>query len=434
MHIAIVGTGYVGLVTGACFAEFGVNVTCVDKDAAKIAKLEEGQVPIYEPGLDTLIEKNRRAGRIHFTTDLKAAVQRALVVFIAVGTPPNPDGSPDLSQVEAVAAQIAEALDGYKVIVTKSTVPTGTGQAIRRVIEDCCPPGASFSVASNPEFLREGDAINDFMRPERIVIGCEDAQASAILRDLYAPLLQAGAPLVATTVETSELIKYASNAFLAVKISFINDLALLCDRLGCDVADVARGMGLDSRIGNKFLSPGPGYGGSCFPKDTQALAHLARSHGHALRIVEAGIAINGDMHAAMLRKIKTLLGEPCREKVAGLLGLTFKPETSDLRESPALAVAQAVQALGVKLRASDPVAIPEARTLLPEADFYEDPYETATGCDLLIIATEWNLYRRLDLERLHAVMRTPAIADLRNVCDPAQTRRAGFRYLGVGRG
>lgn len=433
MHIAIVGTGYVGLVTGACFAEFGVHVTCVDKDAAKIAMLEEGRVPIYEPGLDVLIEKNRRAGRIHFTTDLKAAVQRALVVFIAVGTPPNPDGSPDLSQVEAVAAQIAEALDGYKVIVTKSTVPTGTGQAIRRVMEERCPAGASFSVASNPEFLREGDAINDFMRPERIVIGCEDPQANAILRDLYAPLLQTGVPLVATTVETSELIKYASNAFLAVKISFINDMALLCDRLGCDVADVARGMGLDSRIGNKFLSPGPGYGGSCFPKDTQALAHLARSHGHTLRIVEAGIAVNAGMHDAMLHKIKTLLGEPYQAKVAGLLGLTFKPETSDLRESPALAIAQAVRALGVALRASDPVAIPEARTLLPDATFCEDPYETASGCDLLIIATEWNLYRKLDLERLHAVMRTPAIADLRNVCDPAQARRAGFRYLGVGR-
>ncbi len=433
MHIAIIGTGYVGLVTGACFAEFGVHVTCVDKDAAKIAMLEDGRVPIYEPGLDVLIEKNRRAGRIHFTTDLKAAVHRALVVFIAVGTPPNPDGSPDLSQVEAVAAQIAEALDGYKVIVTKSTVPTGTGQAIRRVMEECCPAGASFSVASNPEFLREGDAINDFMRPERIVIGCEDPQANAILRDLYAPLIQTGVPLVATTVETAELIKYASNAFLAVKISFINDLALLCDRLGCDVLDVARGMGLDSRIGSKFLSPGPGYGGSCFPKDTRALAHLARSHQHRLRIVEAGIAVNDDMHEAMLSKIKTLLGEPYSDKVAGLLGLTFKPETSDLRESPAMAIAAAIRRLGVTLRASDPVAIPEAATLLPDVTFCEDPYETAAGCDLLIIATEWNLYRRLDLERLREMMRTPAIADLRNVCDPMQARRAGFRYLGVGR-
>jgi UDPglucose 6-dehydrogenase len=271
------------------------------------------------------------------------------------------------------------------------------------------------------------------MHPERIVIGCEDPQAHAILRDLYAPLIQSGVPLVATTVETAELIKYASNAFLALKISFINDLALLCDRLGCDVLDVARGMGLDSRIGNKFLSPGPGYGGSCFPKDTQALAHLARQHRHPLRIVEAVIAVNNDMHQAMLNKIKTLLSEPYTDKVVGLLGLTFKPETSDLRESPAMAIAAAVRRLGVTLRASDPVAIPEASTLLPDVIFCEDPYETATGCDLLIIATEWNLYRKLDLERLREVMRTPAIADLRNICDPGQARRAGFRYLGVGR-
>lgn len=430
MRIAIIGTGYVGLVTGACFAEFGVNVTCVDKDTAKIDMLNAGEVPIYEPGLDVLIEKNRRAGRIQFTTDLKEAVEQALVVFIAVGTPPKPDGSPDLSQVEGVAGQIAAALNGYKVIVTKSTVPTGTGQAIRRVIEENCPPGVGFSVASNPEFLREGDAIKDFMTPERIVIGCEDSQATAILRDLYAPLTLTGVPLVATTVETSELIKYASNAFLAVKISFINDMANLCDRLGCDVADVARGMGLDSRIGNKFLSPGPGYGGSCFPKDTQALAHLAKSQGYELKVVEAGIEVNARQHDLMIEKILALLGE---NKTVGILGLTFKPETSDLRESPALAIAKSLSERGLSVRASDPVGIPEAKTLLSGVEFFEDPYETATGCDVLVLATEWNLYRRLDLDRLRDIMRMPAIADLRNLCDPAQARLAGFRYLGVGR-
>ncbi len=432
MRIAIIGTGYVGLVTGACFAEFGVNVTCVDKDAAKIDMLNAGQVPIYEPGLDVLIEKNIRAGRLRFTTELQEAVEQSLVVFIAVGTPPKPDGSPDLSQVEGVARQIAAALNGYKVIVTKSTVPTGTGQAIRRVIEENCPPGVGFSVASNPEFLREGDAIKDFLTPERIVIGCEDSQATAILRDIYAPLTLTGIPLVATTVETSELIKYASNAFLAVKISFINDMANLCDRLGCDVTDVSRGMGLDSRIGNKFLSPGPGYGGSCFPKDTQALAHLAKSNGYELKVVEAGIAVNARQHDLMIEKVLALLGDP-EGKTVGILGLTFKPETSDLRESPALAVAKSLSERGIQVRASDPVGIPEAKTLLPKAEFFEDPYETATGCDVLVLATEWNLYRRLELDRLRDLMRNPAIADLRNICDPAKARKAGFRYLGVGR-
>jgi UDPglucose 6-dehydrogenase len=431
MHIAIVGTGYVGLVTGACFAEFGVNVTCVDRDVPKIESLLAGKVPIYEPGLDALIEKNARAGRIRFTTDLKTAVERALVVFIAVGTPPKLDGAPDLSQIEEVATQIAGALNGYKVIVTKSTVPTGTGQAIRRVIEDIAA-GQRFSVASNPEFLREGDAINDFMHPERIVIGCEDAEATAILKDLYAPLVQMGTPLVATTVETSELIKYASNAFLATKISFINDMANLCDVLGCDVQDVARGMGLDSRIGNKFLHPGPGYGGSCFPKDTQALAHLAASRGYELKVVASVIAVNVRQQSVMLDKIFSLLGDAAG-KTVGILGLTFKPETSDLRESPAIAIAKALCERGVAVRATDPVAIPEARTLLPDAKFFEDPYETAVGCDALVLATEWNLYRKLELDRLREAMRAPALADLRNLYDPAAAKRAGFRYVGVGR-
>jgi UDPglucose 6-dehydrogenase len=431
MHIAIVGTGYVGLVTGACFAEFGVNVTCVDRDVPKIESLLAGKVPIYEPGLDALIEKNARAGRIRFTTDLKTAVERALVVFIAVGTPPKPDGAPDLSQIEEVATQIAAALNGYKVIVTKSTVPTGTGQAIRRVMEEIAA-GQRFSVASNPEFLREGDAINDFMHPERIVIGCEDAEATAILKDLYAPLVQMGTPLVATTVETSELIKYASNAFLATKISFINDMANLCDVLGCDVQDVARGMGLDSRIGNKFLHPGPGYGGSCFPKDTQALAHLAASRGYELNVVTSVIAVNVRQQSVMLDKIFSLLGD-APGKTVGILGLTFKPETSDLRESPAIAIAKSLCERGVAVRATDPVAIPEARTLLPDAEFFEDPYETAVGCDALVLATEWNLYRKLELDRLREAMRAPALADLRNLYDPAAAKRAGFRYVGVGR-
>lgn len=431
MNIAIVGTGYVGLVTGACFAEFGVNVTCVDIDETKIARLSNGDVPIYEPGLGDLIEKNLRAGRIHFTTNLRQAVERALAVFIAVGTPPKPDGSPDLSQVEAVALQIAQALNGYKVIVTKSTVPTGTGQLIKKVVAENSPAGHRFSVASNPEFLREGDAIKDFMQPERVVLGSEDPEAIAILQDIYTPLVQVGTPVVVTTLETAELIKYASNAFLATKISFINEMANLCDRLGCDVADVARGMGLDSRIGNKFLQPGPGYGGSCFPKDTQALVHLAKAAGQDLKIVRSVVEVNERQHQVMLDKIFNLLGEP-EGKVAGILGLTFKPETSDLRESPAMRIALAVRERGVAVRAADPVAVEEARGQL-DAEFFDDPYETAAGCDVLIVATEWNIYRMLDLDRLRAAMRTPAIADLRNLYDPRAARKHGFTYLGVGR-
>lgn len=433
MNIAIVGTGYVGLVTGACFAEFGVKVTCVDIDEAKIAGLNEGQIPIYEPGLHELIEKNLRAGRIQFTTNLQAAVERALVVFIAVGTPPKSDGSPDLSQVEQVALQIAPALNGYKVIVTKSTVPTGTGQFIRRVIEEHASGDHRFSVASNPEFLREGDAINDFLRPERVVIGCQDSEAIAILQDIYSPLTQVGVPMVVTSLETAELIKYASNAFLATKISFINEMANLCDVLGCDVQDVARGMGLDSRIGNKFLYPGPGYGGSCFPKDTRALVHLANSAGYDLKIVKSVVEVNERQHGVALDKVLELLGREIDGKVAGILGLTFKPETSDLRESPAMWVASELIKLGVHLRATDPVANEEARTCLSKAEFFEDPYETAQGCDVLIFATEWNIYRKLELDRLKEAMRTPVIADLRNMYDARLVRKHGFRYLGIGR-
>ncbi|MBX7222326.1 MAG: UDP-glucose/GDP-mannose dehydrogenase family protein [Blastocatellia bacterium] len=433
MHIAIIGTGYVGLVTGACFAEFGVNVTCVDIDEAKIAALNEGRVPIYEPGLNDLIEKNLRAKRIQFTTNLRQAIERSLVIFIAVGTPPKPDGSPDLSQVEQVALQIAPSINSYKVIVTKSTVPTGTGQLIRRVISENAPEGQRFSVASNPEFLREGDAINDFLHPERVVLGSHDPEALAILQDIYSPLSQVGVPIVVTELETAELIKYASNAFLATKISFINEMANLCDVLGCDVQDVARGMGLDSRIGNKFLYPGPGYGGSCFPKDTQALVHLANSCGYDLKIVKSVVDVNERQRTVAMDKIYSLLGENPEGKVAGVLGLAFKPETNDLRESPAMFVVTELLAKGIKVRAADPVAIPEARMLLNGVEFFEDPYETATGCDILILATEWNIYRKLELDRLRQVMRTSLIADLRNIYDPKTVKKFGFSYRGIGR-
>jgi UDPglucose 6-dehydrogenase len=429
-----VGSGYVGLVTGACLADFGMDVTCVDNDARKIAMLKDGQVPIYEPGLEALVAKNARAGRLHFTTELREAVENALAVFIAVGTPPREDGSADLSYVVKVAEAIADSMNGYKVVVTKSTVPIGTGQLIEKVISERTGGRIPFSVVSNPEFLREGSAIEDFMRPDRVVIGARDQQAVAIMRDIYRPLYLIETPFVVTNVESSELIKYASNAFLATKITFINEVAELCERLGADVHHVARGMGLDRRIGPKFLHPGPGYGGSCFPKDTKALTEIARSAGRPFEIVETVVEVNERVKLRMVDKIRAACGGTVAGLTIGVLGLSFKPETDDMREAPSIPILDALVADGAKVRAFDPVAIDNAREVLPAGVVYcKDSYDAAAGADCLVILTEWNQFRSLDLERLRRALRRPLVVDLRNVYEPERMRDAGFAYESVGR-
>ncbi len=434
MKLAIVGTGYVGLVTGACFAELGNDVTCVDKDEAKIETLRRGEVPIFEPGLDGLLSRNLRAGRLEFTSDLPRAVREALVVFIAVGTPQGGDGRADLSFVREVARAIADNLNAYKVIVTKSTVPAGTGRMIREIIERNRAAPHAFSVASNPEFLREGSAIEDFMRPNRVVIGTEDETAAAILKDLYRPLYLIETPFVLTDVVTAELIKYASNAFLATKISFINEIADLCEKLGADVHDVAKGMGLDHRIGRLFLHPGPGFGGSCFPKDTRAVVELGRDHEVDLRIVRAVIAVNETRIPRMLVKVRSALGGSIRGRTLALLGLSFKPNTDDLRESPAIALLEGFLSEGAAVRAYDPVAMPAAqRTPRQGVVYCPDEYEAARGADAVVVATEWNQFRGLDLDRLKQALREPVIVDLRNIWEPRTMRAKGFRYTGVGR-
>ncbi len=434
MNITVVGTGYVGLVTGACFSEFGNHVTCVDKDVAKIEMLRRGQMPIYEPGLDEVVERNVKAGRLFFETDLPKAIRSSLVVFIAVGTPQGNDGRADLTFVREVAAQIAENLNEFKVIVTKSTVPAGTGRMVRSIIEGKRAEDHPFSVASNPEFLREGSAIEDFMRPNRVVLGTEDETAAAILRDLYRPLYLIETPIIVTDVVTAEVIKYASNAFLATKISFINEMADLCERLGADVHLVARGMGLDNRIGRKFLHPGPGYGGSCFPKDTRAILEIARDAGMGLKIVEAVIDVNEERIPRMTEKIRQALGGSFQGKTVGLLGLTFKPNTDDLRESPALRIMDAMLAEGAVVRAYDPVGIPFAKNTARNGVTYcGNEYEPAEGAHALVIATEWNQFRGLDLERVKGALKEPVLVDLRNVYEPAVVRSKGFRYHAVGR-
>ena len=436
MNICIVGTGYVGLVTGACFAEFGVQVTCVDKDADKIATLERGEIPIYEPGLDALVARNLRERRLAFSTDTSQAVRSSLVVFIAVQTPPAADGSTDLAAVEAVSREIGRAMDGYKVVVTKSTVPVGTSARVRGWIEEeLAAKGARhrFSVASNPEFLREGAAIGDFMRPDRVVIGAEDSEAIAILRDLYRPLYLNETPFVITNLPSSELTKYAANAFLATKISFINEFASLCERVGGDVHAVARGIGLDRRIGSKFLHPGPGFGGACFPKDTRSAAHFARAAGERLEIVETVIRVNERQRQRAVEKIARALGGDARGKTVALLGLSFKPETDDLREAPALEIARALLATGAAVRAFDPAAMSNAARELPALALCKNEYEACESADALVIVTEWNQFRMLDLERVRGLLRQPVLIDLRNVYDPAALRAAGFHYECVGR-
>ena len=432
MHIAVIGTGYVGLVTGACFAEFGVDVTCVDIDSSKIDRLIAGEMPIYEPGLEQLVAKNVQSGRLRFTTDLKQAVEQALVVFLAVGTPPKGDGSPDLSFVEAAARSVAEHMNGYKVIVTKSTVPIGTGEYLRKLIRENLKSSLNFGIVSNPEFLREGAAINDFMRPDRVVVGSRDEEAVAIMRDLYRPLYLIEVPFVVTSLEAAELTKYAANAFLATKISFINEIANLCEDIGCDVHDVARAIGMDRRIGNKFLHPGPGFGGSCFPKDTQALASVAREFGRDSIIVDAVIEVNRRQRRAMIPKIEKLLGE-LQGKTVAILGLAFKPETDDMREAPAIDIISGLLERGATVRAYDPVAMDEAAKVLPKVSFAGDEYEAVTDADALVFMTEWNQFRALDMSRVRDLMRSPKIADLRNIYDPADMRALGFEYVGVGR-
>jgi nucleotide sugar dehydrogenase len=433
MHIAVIGTGYVGLVTGACFAEFGVEVTCVDVDAAKIEKLKNGIIPIYEPGLDTIVEKNSHAGRLQFTTDIKKAVQNALVVFLAVGTPPRDDGSPDMSYYQQAAKDVAEAMNGYKVLVTKSTVPIGTGKWLRKFVSENLKTETDFGVASNPEFLREGAAIDDFMRPDRVVIGSDQDKAIEIMKELYRPLFLIETPFVITSLEAAELIKYAANAFLATKITFANEIANLCDAIGCDVHDVARGMGMDNRIGRKFLHPGPGYGGSCFPKDTRALTTVADQFGVETRIVDSVIEANERQRDMMLAKIEKLIGDLDGKKI-GVLGLSFKPETDDMRESPSVDIIRMMQKKGARVCAYDPVAMDEARHCLDSGvEFAADEYEAIRDADALVIITEWNQFRALDMERVKQLLKSPKIADLRNIYEPSDMREMGFEYVGVGR-
>jgi UDPglucose 6-dehydrogenase len=432
MHIAVIGTGYVGLVSGACFAEFGNYVTCVDSDKAKIEKIEAGEMPIYEPGLDALVAKNVRAGRLLFTTDITSAIEKSLVVMLAVGTPSTSDGSADMSQVEAVALEIARSLNAYKVIVTKSTVPVGAAGYLRKIIDENKKTNCRFSIVANPEFLREGAAINDFMRPDRVVIGCTDEEAVEIMKDLYRPLYLIETPFVITTPESAEMIKYASNTFLATKISFINEIANLCDLLGADVHDVARGMGMDKRIGSKFLHAGPGFGGSCFPKDVRALAALARQAGYELRLANAVLEVNEQQPASAINRIRRALTDLDGKTVA-VLGLSFKPETDDMREAPSLKIIGDLLGAGATVRAYDPAAMEPARQMLPGVVFCEDEYDAARGSDALVVVTEWNQFRSLDLDRLRSVMQGLNIIDLRNIYEPDTIRSAGFKYVSMGR-
>ena len=432
MHIAVIGSGYVGLVTGACFAEFGVDVACVDVDADKIAQLNRGHSPIYEPGLEQLIQKNLQAGRLRFTTDLESAVEPASVVFLAVGTPPKTDGSADLSFVEKATIDIAKNIRSYKVVAMKSTVPVGTGKRLRELIKKNLPAPVPFSVVSNPEFLREGAAISDFMRPDRVVIGSDEEDATEVMRELYRPLYLIETPFVITSVEGAELTKYAANAFLATKISFINEIANLCEKVGCDVHDVARAIGMDRRIGSKFLHPGPGFGGSCFPKDTRALTAIGRAYDSPTRIVDAVVEVNERQRQAMLPKIERLVGGVKGKRIV-VLGLSFKPETDDMRDAPSVDIIRALVGAGATVVAYDPVAQHEAEKLLPDIEYAKDEYTAATGADALVFLTEWNQFRALDMERIHGLMKTANIADLRNIYEPADMRVLGFNYAGVGR-
>ena len=433
MRVAMIGTGYVGLVSGACFADFGHTVTCIDKDAGKIERLKDGVIPIFEPGLDKLVADNAREGRLHFDVDAAEAVRGADAVFIAVGTPSRRgDGHADLSYVYAAAEEIAALMDGFTVVVTKSTVPVGTGDEIEAIIRKK-RPDADFAVVSNPEFLREGAAIEDFTRPDRVVVGADDERAREVMRELYRPLNLNETPIVFTSRRTSELIKYASNAFLAMKITFINEMADLCEAVGADVQQVAKGIGLDNRIGSKFLHAGPGYGGSCFPKDTLALVRTADDAGAPVRLIETTVKVNDARKKAMAGRVADALDGDLRGKTVGVLGLTFKPNTDDMRDAPSLDIIPALQAMGAKIQAFDPEGH-EARQLFRDVDFKTGPYEAAESADVLVLITEWDQFRALDLDRVKMLMKQPIVVDLRNVYKPDDMRARGFKYSGVGRG
>jgi UDPglucose 6-dehydrogenase len=433
MRVAMIGTGYVGLVSGACIADFGHQVVCVDKDPAKIKALESGEIPIYEPGLDDLVANNVRDGRLSFTTAIETPVRTADAVFIAVGTPSRRgDGHADLSYVYDAAREIAASLDGFTVIITKSTVPVGTGDEVERIIREA-RPDADIVVVSNPEFLREGAAIHDFKHPDRVVVGTDDERGRQVMADIYRPLSLNQAPILFTARRTAELIKYAANAFLATKISFINEIADLCEKVGADVQEVARGIGLDNRIGSKFLHAGPGFGGSCFPKDVRALIKTAQDYAVPLRILEAVNAVNDIRKRAMARKVSAMFSGALRGKIVAVLGLTFKPNTDDMREAPSLALITALQDLGARIRAFDPVGMNQARSVLTDVVYCDDAYDCVDAADALVIVTEWEQFRALDLERIRDLMACPVVVDLRNVYRPDEMQRHGFYYSCVGR-
>lgn len=434
MNVVMIGAGYVGLVSGSCFSEFGANVCCIDVNKERVDSLSRGEIPIYEPGLEALVAKNVEAGRLRFSTDIDSAVPQADIIFIAVGTPTRRgDGHADLRYVYEAASNIAPLLQGYTVIVNKSTVPVGTARQVKRIIAET-NPDADFDVASNPEFLREGAAIGDFMRPDRVVLGIENDRAEALLRELYRPINLIEAPILCTGLESAELTKYAANAFLATKISFINEISSLCESVGADVHAVAKGMGLDGRIGRKFLHPGPGYGGSCFPKDTTALIRIAQENDIPLRIVEAVVDVNDAQKARMVNKIRTAFQNNVAGKKIAVFGLTFKPETDDMRESPSIAILPPLMDKGAIIRAHDPKGVEQARSLLPDTvEYFEDAYEAAEGADAIVLMTEWNQYRSLDLPRLLDNMNDSHFIDLRNVYDPQRMTESGFKYISVGR-
>jgi UDPglucose 6-dehydrogenase len=432
VQIAVIGTGYVGLVTGAGLADFGNDVICVDIDEKKIDALRKGVIPIYEPGLDTIVSRNVTEGRLRFSTDLAEAIRASRAIFIAVGTPPKADGSADLRYVEDVARTIAKYMNGPKLVITKSTVPIGTGRMIERILIEA-NTGHKGAVVSNPEFLREGSAIEDFMKPDRVVIGASDKESIELMKEIYAPLHSLEIPFVVTNVESSELIKYAANGFLATKISFINEIAVLCELLGGDVQHVARGIGLDSRIGPKFLQAGPGFGGSCFPKDTSAVADIAKRYGYEFEIIEAVLRVNDNIKQRMVGKVTDALGGDASGKTIAILGLAFKPETDDMRDSPTIPLIEGLQQRGAKVRAYDPQAIENASRFFKNVEFCHDAYETAEGADALVIATEWNEFRALNLTRVKKALKQPLIVDLRNVYDPQRMKAEGFKYISVGR-
>jgi UDPglucose 6-dehydrogenase len=432
VNIAVIGAGYVGLVTGAGLADFGNDVTCCDNDSTKIEALKKGQIPIYEPGLDEIVKRNASEGRLHFTTDTAEAIQHSRAIFIAVGTPPKDDGSADLRYVEDVAGAIAEHMNGPKLVITKSTVPIGTGRMIEKILDEA-RNGHKASVVSNPEFLREGSAIEDFRNPDRVVIGASDEESIALMKTIYAPLHKMEIPFVITNLESSELIKYAANGFLATKISFINEVAQVCERVGADVHLVARGMGLDTRIGPKFLQTGPGFGGSCFPKDSSALVTIAKAHDYPFQIMEAVLRVNDDIKKRMVTKVIDALSGEVKGKTIGVLGLAFKPDTDDMRDSPAITLIEGLQERGAIIRAYDPGAMENAKEKFKDIHYCTDAYDTAKGADALVIATEWNVFRSLQLERLRELLKQPLIIDLRNVYEPQQMKDEGFTYVCVGR-